>query len=65
MKWLKNSVGKGFMFHVIFSAHYCIVFSENIKEPSHFNMLESKLWPKKNRNQKFKGCTDGGIYQNL
>ena len=63
MKWLKNRVGQGFIYHVIISAHYCILFSENVKEPSHFNMLESKLWYNKTEIKNV--CKDCGIYQNL
>ena len=43
----------------------CKYFCENIKEPSHFSMLESKLWHNKTETKKIKGCKDGEIYQNL
>ena len=54
MKWLKNRVGQGFIFQVIISAHYCILFSENVKEPSHFSILESKLWHNKTETKNVK-----------
>ena len=66
MRWLKNRVGEGFIFHVVISLHYYILFSQNVKEPSHFSMLESKLWHNKiETKRKCKGCKDGEIYQNL
>ena len=59
----KNRIEQDFIFHVYISSH-CIFFSENVKEPSHFSMLES-IMAQQNRNKKCKGCKDGGIYQNL
>ena len=44
---------------------YTILFSENfiskVKEPSHFNMLEFKLWLSKTETKNVKDCKDGGI----
>ena len=36
-----------------------------VKEPSHFSMLESKLWHNKIETTNVKVAKDGGIYQNL
>ena len=32
--------------------HYYIIFSENVKEPSHFSMLKSRLWHNKTETKK-------------